>query len=354
MKFHYFYYFILAFAVIILHIHLDYLKNILKDTTKKDFFIVTKTITPKKYTILSCSISGVFREQQYCFFLPITILTWKRIGYDCIVIISVLKDLKINAAHLKAIETIESLGVKPIIVEIKHDNSAMVRMFSMVSRLFSGAIDVLNDDDFVLTSDSDLIPIKNSTYHFESLDNINIINAFCCGNFLFKNKTYNMYPIGHIGMKKKYWRDVMKLDQDFKFNGGSVLDHLREKAFKGQFNESSDLIAGGTSSWYYDQVLVSVRISDYMMDNDTKILVKKFPLGGDRLDRAGAVSEFFWKHIKNTGLMNYGDAHLYRSPEIFQKWQLTQNLLDLILSEKDNEFIKKYFSEYKMLSLVQL
>ncbi len=302
---------------------------------------------PKRYTILSCSITGSFKEQQYCFYIPIAIMAWKRIDYDCLVVISIFKKYKIDKANLKAIETIKSLGVKLVIIEIEHENIAMVRLFSMVSRIFSGAIDTINDDDFILTSDSDLVPIRNTSYLFKNIDHINLFNAFCCDKFEYLNKSYQMYALSNIGMKKKYWREVMQLDKEFKFSAVSVLGYI-SKEFREKFNESLELHAG-ESLWYMDQYLVSIRIGDYEAEHGD--ILRKFSQRGYRLDRADVS---FWETMDEKRLRDYVDSHLFQSPGIFEKWNLLQRFFKIIFNETDFQFIENYYREYKSLSSYEL
>ncbi|CAF5123895.1 unnamed protein product, partial [Rotaria magnacalcarata] len=67
---------------------------------------------------------------------------------------------------------------------------------SQLIRVFSGFLpdSIAQDDDNILTGDSDLIPLKASEYQPKNGTDGYIFNAFCCGQFQRRGKTYTMFP----------------------------------------------------------------------------------------------------------------------------------------------------------------
>lgn len=155
-------------------------------------------------------------------------------------------------------------------------------MTSMICRLFPGAIDFLDDEDYVLTSDSDLIPIRKAYYQVQDYDAIGVWNGFCCGTFQLKNKTYEMYPMGHIGMKKKLWKEVMELKSGLTINSKLISDLVRERIDKKAVKQDKK-ISPGDQTWFADQIILSSRIQIYAAKKNMSIL--KRPYEGIRLSQ---------------------------------------------------------------------
>ena len=135
---------------------------------------------------------------------------------------------------------------------------------SLVSRLFGSLLDesIVGETDFIITSDTDLYPIDSNYYLNDTAldkdESIFLWNAFCCGNFKFGNRSYTMYPIGHIGMKKKYWRSVMSLDdepEDTQLTSSFILKYLKRFYNGSREVKENEKIGRGDDNWYMDQLL---------------------------------------------------------------------------------------------------
>ena len=158
---------------------------------------VTKPLLPpsqnRRFAIFACSIHASLLA--YTFYTPITAASWTRAGYISIVVFVgdftkagvMTPRLNLSRNYLKR--------VGAHIVDLQCNESYSVKLSQMV-RLFSGFLpdDIVQDEDNILTGDSDLMPLKITEYIPTAGTHGFIFNAFCCGNFQRRGKSYTMYP----------------------------------------------------------------------------------------------------------------------------------------------------------------
>lgn len=158
---------------------------------------VTKPLLPpsenRRFAIFACSIHA--SVLAYTFYTPITAASWTRAGYESIVVFvgdfskpGVLSPrLNLSRNYLKR--------VGAHIVDLQCNESYSVKLSQMV-RLFAGFLpdSIVQDEDNILTGDSDLMPLKVGEYRPTAGTNGFIFNAFCCGTFQRRGKSYTMFP----------------------------------------------------------------------------------------------------------------------------------------------------------------
>jgi hypothetical protein len=147
----------------------------------------------RRFAIFACSIHSTI--YAYTFYTPIIALSWKRIGYETIVIFvgdftlpNVLTSrLNLSRNYLK--------HVGAYIIDIQCDSSYSIKVSQLV-RIFAGFLpdSIVHDDDDILTSDSDLMPLKPSEYLPTIGTDGFIFNANCCGEFKRRERSYKMFP----------------------------------------------------------------------------------------------------------------------------------------------------------------
>ena len=205
---------LLAFAYVIYVVYFDDLVSSL----------YAKNKTFKKICVMSVNANS---PENYIFHLPIAALAWKRIGFEPLILIVHSNMSDMNQLDKKTIDYLNQLEIKIFYVET---SPSYEKITAMIVRLFIGILpgSLIDDNDFVLTSDTDLYPVKSSYYNLYSLSSEKILiwNAYCCGNFKFKSEEFVKYPMGHIGMKKRLWRELMKLDANNVLTGKLVLDKI--------------------------------------------------------------------------------------------------------------------------------
>ena len=315
--------------------------------SERSFYLKSDSSIPKKatknqYVLLSTNLDDKHKK-FYFFYLPMLVEAWRRVGYKSIIFLvsstdSNLENFQSNIpAAMKTVEYLKKLDVKLIL--IKSDPHYGV-MTSMISRLFVGAIDFLDDEDYVLTSDSDLIPISMTYYKVQDYDAIGAWNGFCCGSFNLKNKTYEMYAMGHIGMKTKHWKGVMGLDEKVAINTKLIADLVKE-TFDEKVVKEDEKIGRGDQTWYADQVTLSSKIQIYSAKTNTTI--RKRPYEGIRLDRIH--NPVFLNNLVNTSLHKLTDFHAFHEQYV-DHYKITEFLLKKLLDEKTFLIMMNYADEF--------
>ena len=191
----------------------------------------------RKYVAISTSLE--FEKDFYLFYLPMTCESWRRIGFEPIIILVLtevnetfidlntfnyrseinknkLISANLSLLQLKVIEYLNRLQVKIFYLRSFKNYEAQI---GMLARLFIGYISndyITDDNDYIILGDTDLIPINLEYYDFEyKNDAITIWNAFCCKKFEHKKFLYREYPMSHIGMRKYMWKNILTYDSQF-------------------------------------------------------------------------------------------------------------------------------------------
>lgn len=191
----------------------------------------------RKYVAISTSLE--FEKDFYLFYLPMTCESWRRIGFEPIIILVLtevnetfidlntynhrseinknkLISANLSLLQLKVIEYLNRLQVKIFYLSSFKNYEAQI---GMLARLFIGYIGndyILDDNDYIILGDTDLIPINLNYYDFDyKNDAITIWNGFCCRKFEYKKVLYREYPMSHIGMRKYMWKNILTYDSQF-------------------------------------------------------------------------------------------------------------------------------------------
>lgn len=153
----------------------------------------TSTSLPRRFAIFACSIHS--SVQAYSFYTPITAAGWKRVGYETIVIfVGDFTIPNVLSARLNLSRTyLKYVGA--YVIDIQCNSSHAVKLSQLV-RIFAGFLpnSIVYDEDYVLTGDSDLMPLKASEYQPKNGTDGFIFNAFCCGRFNRRGRSYRMFP----------------------------------------------------------------------------------------------------------------------------------------------------------------
>ena len=298
-------------------------------------------ITPKKFCIMSLDANS---SQHYIFHLPITALSWRRIGFEPIVFIVHTNQSNVNNLDQTVIKNLRLIGVRVVYVQTF---VAYEKITAMVIRLFCGLLpnDIVGEQDFIITSDTDLYPIKSSYYNHRLIDmndQIIVWNAYCCGSFEHNNQKYTMYPLGHVGMKKYMWKRVMQLSNyDEAISGQLVLNEINH-IFGYNSTKRNHEIVKGDNTWYLDQKLVSVNIQNYEKLS-TSLIMTRLSYAGERMDRSQ--TEATWRKLISN-FDSITDVHSHQSERILEIWPLMQKLFQKMFDKNQTKFLDTYFAEF--------
>lgn len=147
----------------------------------------------RRFAIFACSIHA--KIQAYTFYTPITAASWNRVGYGVIVVfVGDFKKPGVLTSRLNVSRNyLKRVGAH--IVDFQCNETYSIKLSQLV-RVFGGFLpdSIVEDEDNILTGDSDLMPVRIADYRPEPKTDGFIFNAFCCGSFQRRSKTYTMFP----------------------------------------------------------------------------------------------------------------------------------------------------------------
>ena len=298
-------------------------------------------ITTKRFCIISLDANST---QNYIFHLPITALSWRRIGFEPIVLIAHTNQSNVNELDRIVIKHLELIGVRVVHVQTF---VAYEKITAMIIRLFGGLLpdNLVGEQDFIITSDTDLYPIRSSYYNhrlIDTNDQIIVWNAYCCGSFEHNKQKYTMYPLGHVGMKKYMWKKVMQLGiYEEVISGQLVLDEINY-FFGENTTKQNHEIGKGDNTWFLDQKLISVNIQNYEKLS-TSLSTKRLSYTGKRMDRSQ--TESTWRKLIGN-LDSVTDVHSHQSERILDLWPLMQTLFEKMFDKNQTQFLDTYYDEF--------
>ncbi len=305
--------------------------------------IIAKNEKFKNYSVLSVDFNT--KLDWHVFYIPIVALAWRKLGFETIVLGVNSTEIKKNSSAAKTIEYLNLINIKII-----HVNSGVgyEKMTGMLSRLFIGWIDCIDDDAFVFTTDSDVIPIRKSYFNIENRDSILLLDAFHFDSFNYKNVEYKHYSMQYTGMKKKKWKTIVQSQDDYNYNlnGASALK-IVELMYGLKLIKKSDLIARGDDSRWLDQHILSIKIGNYLKENPKQKYFEKH-YNGLKLDRNNSDKE--WNSILNFKWDEIVDSHLLHENYI-SKMSLLIALFKKLLSNDEMLIIDKYMKEFIKIKL---
>ncbi|MFZ2948080.1 MAG: hypothetical protein WA003_01225 [Desulfuromonadaceae bacterium] len=283
---------------------------------------------------------------NYYFTLPIAAMAWKKIEYRPVISLvwgirdihkSDLKSLVLNSCN-KFGAWVQVIDAN-IITNDNRFNGYNLSMLAQISRFCSSSF-FYDDDEYFLTSDSDMIPAFNSKW-FHQQDKDKDIHLFYANGY-----HHTRYPVCYCGMYVKTWRELFGLldYQDIYSDLKILLKNLKP----------NDTIE---NQWGYDEKLFFSKISKYNKypDNchmiDRRVYVNpKFrgqpktprllPYG--RLDR----SNFYYNNV-NLDENGWIDIHCMREPWKPDNWKILREALsELVFEEYEMKLIDEYYMRF--------
>lgn len=300
-----------------------------------------KKPTNKTYVAISVNLDASL--DFYPFYLPIICTCWRQLlGFEPIVLGVYNRNAVFSRQANKTIEYLKLLGVKIIYVE---SVPGYDKMTGMLSRLFIGGIDeaVVNENDFIYTTDSDLIPFRKDYFKIDDFESIILLDAFRFGKFRYKKSFYRMFSMQYAGMTKCRWRETMQLNQNgLKLDGKSVLK-LVENIYGKSNVKKNDQILRGDSTWWLDQKMVSIHIESYLKAKSKQTVIYRH-YDGLKLDRI--YSDEKWLDTFRNKYDSIIDAHLFHD-NFIKKIKFIDMIIEKQLNESDKKLMRKYIDEFK-------
>lgn len=151
-----------------------------------------------RWVLFSCTT-----DERFSFFLPIAVRAWQNLGFSSLLILmgseSEWRDNLSTNRVLRALD-----DTPKSIVFVKPLAGYSMWTTANIVRLFAGCTD-LPDDDYVIVSDIDMIILRPSyilDVQWEKAVHLWYSNAFLHTGIM-------QYPMCHVGMTLRAWRDVM-------------------------------------------------------------------------------------------------------------------------------------------------
>jgi len=140
-------------------------------------------------------INSINNNFDYSFFMPLVARTWIHMGYQPIsMLIGTRKSWKSNERDAYILDKVDNLSIIEFVQPIENwDDSRVARM----GKLFAAAIPDLRDNDYLLISDVDMLPLNKVWFNQQDFNKkFHLINASIC----------------YIGAWVGVWREVMKIE----------------------------------------------------------------------------------------------------------------------------------------------
>lgn len=205
---------------------------------------------------------GVTRRSfDYAFYLPLTALAWERIGFRSLVLIAGRRcewdgnptldliltklegdrkvSIRIRISEFHSSSSFSFLLLEALVIFMEEAIPENRILISQVSRLFAANFPDFpgKPDDFLITSDSDLWPLRRGHYVPRPGYDLVLLHSDCCGKFSVPwrdDKNFTMYPIGNIGAKVSTWQEIINRNGSTKASdSASILQYL--EVYKNSF-----------------------------------------------------------------------------------------------------------------------
>jgi hypothetical protein len=136
--------------------------------------------------------------------------------------------------------------------------------------------------DYLITTDSDLWPLRREHYIPRPGSDIVLVHSACCGYFSGNNKSYQHLPMSNIGASVSTWLQITNDNHSIiARDAESILDYLQDV-----FGEMArNPVVVGQPAWYMDKLIVSIRIAEWMENHPNRSVHRVSDSGFSRIDR---------------------------------------------------------------------
>ena len=309
---------------------------------------------------------------DYAFYLPVVAYVWQRIiGYTPLVLLigTVWQDPPPDSRHAVVLRTLTRLApdIKLRVVPCADDvNTAAA---AQVARLYSCLVEGVGPEDFLLTTDADLVPLSRAHFNQDRRWDrpVHLYNSFCCAPLLLPEGGLAQaqqdpsrvalaasdiergagvdddhrllhLPISYAGARASDWRDIMALSEAeehaLREQLGADADLLRLAvesrlvhdlgAERAAMNLADNHRHADMDMWHLDQRILSAKLGGWSGFPQLCELTPRFG-HRDRVDRMN------WS-VPST-LEGFVDAHLPQPGFTDGNWAGTRALLELLSHE---------------------
>lgn len=202
-----------------------------------------------------------------------------------------------------------------------------VSTVSQNSRQHACVLDAFSDHEWLLLSDADLWPLKETFYHQHEITDKVCALYYSNGDHYQILEGFTGYPTCHMTMRAGTWREIMGLKKNNDLHGQlkNTLDTWLKPRMAGK--KPSD---ASWQAWMSDQWYASKRISEAPWHGTDRVL--NIERAGhpptDRLDRGN------WSSAPDLG--PYTDTHVPKAPDQLPQWQGCRHILSQLMPHHMN------------------
>ena len=305
----------------------------------------------RHFAVFACSTPDQksHRAFDYAFYLPLTALAWRRIGFESIVLIIGEKSEWKNHPILSY--TLESLNALPHVTVLFISANVENRgMLSQTARMFLANMDAFPgvSTDHIMTTDADLWPLRKEHYYVpQGIDrSLILVHSKCCAPFDFAGRSYPMFPMCNIGASAATWRQIINTNSSVVAKDPKSILKYFESFFGERVHRRVEF---ASDDWYLDQNVVSIRIDEWIRRHGTKDPTYRVSdVGFGRIDRMS------WnpQRIRPSNFKFFFDAHLIEEGFIPKKWLTIRPLLHLMYNKSSwqtnwsNNYAAEFHTRY--------
>lgn len=238
----------------------------------------------RNYAVFSVTTDN--NSEDYMFYLPLTTLAWKRIGFNSVILAVGSSNKSISDPSIRYVLS-KCLELDAVVIHI-YSPTANAVTISQVGRLF--AANILSaafaeiELVYLLTSDADLWPIHADIYRLRSDMAVLSLNSDCCSSFLHRGLNYKMLPMSNIGMRVMTWNKLTEKDCILPTSSQEILSFL----FR-EFGEVAvqPVFKGENKGWYLDQMTISIMMKNWTEQyGSNHVMLIPRNTANDRIDRS--------------------------------------------------------------------
>jgi len=266
----------------------------------------------EKYAVISTN-----SHPDYLYYLPIVTKAWNKLGYKTIVLLlndnPTLTDLVLQ--HVSSSNN--------LVVTLNPIDGIPSSTIVQISRIFAGCLSYINDEDLLITSDIDMIPLSGD--YFNMIDHKRVFNILDAGEAGFTR-----HKICYVAARKKHWKEILDLQEN-------INDHLK-LFFQSKQHLTSD------EYWNIDEVYLFDKLSNsryYEFSNFIDRGSNHLNLRNYRLDRADVATTM--QLYPNKAY----DCHSIRAP--YNDFSTLKNILKYIFTDKEINKIEIFNSDFNEL-----
>lgn len=278
---------------------------------------------------------GCTPDRDYAFLLPIVALAWRDVvGHEPRLLLTGTRDEWIERSPI----SLAALSYHSLRYDfVGHDSGGRAdATLSQHVRYCIAADESIPDDQWIMLSDADLLPIRASFYkqHEGVPEHVKMVSLYSNGDhFMGREETLRRhaakvpiqsFPMCHIAMRAREWREVYDL------SSGNVTAST-EQALAEIWPWVEACSEPGLAAWCADQWDMTARLCRQPWFPEGALLIPRVAVNGPPNDRLDRSSPGTWRGPFD--LSKWTDAHCHKDPASDANWTSLFGVIEDILPD---------------------